>query len=146
MENFKIDIFQRENNGLQFPEFNRVEKKNCTLFKLKFYKKLGLDMDVHDSLKILKLIREKSKLLPNVNAESNDFSFKFLINKLQFSTPEFINVNWNRFEDIDEFKLEDFSNNLKYIWYAGPDDIEIFPNDVSWIISIDATGSIYTIN
>lgn len=143
MEKFKIDIFESENKNVHFPSFQRVSKKDCAFFKLKFAEKAGLNGDENDSVKILKLIRDKSELLPNINSESNDFNFKLLINKLQILEPENININWNRFEDIDKFNFNDFSNNLRYIWYAGPDDIEIFPNDVSWIISIDATGSVY---
>lgn len=143
MEKFKIEIFEIENKNTPFPYFQKVSKKHSALFKLKFSEKAGLNTDEIDNIKILEIIREKSKLIPDINTESNEFNFLLLINKLQISEPEYVNINWDKFEDIDKFKLKDFSNNLKFIWYAGPDDIEVFPDDVSWIISIDAMGNVY---
>jgi len=142
MEKFKINIFKAENKNRSFPHFQKESKKTCTLFKSFFSKKTGLNENETDSIKILKCIRTKSKLLPEINAESEDFNFKLLINKLALFEPQNININWNRFDNIDKLKLIDFSNYFKYIWYPGPDDIEVFPDDVSWIISIDATGHI----
>jgi hypothetical protein len=132
-----------ENKIELFPHFQKVLPQVCSIYKSKVSVKLGFSENESDSIKILKFLREKSVPLYNINAELDSFNFKLLISELKISEPKFININWNNFEDIDKFKLIDFSNNLKYIWYAGPDDIEVFPDDLSWVISIDAIGDIY---
>jgi len=141
MENFKIDIFKSENINKSFPDFQKQSPETCAIFKNLVSKKIGLIET--DSLLILKHLRDKSQPLLDINAETADFDFIKLINKFELYKPKHVNINWYHFDDIDQFKLVDFNTNFEYIWYPGPDEIEIFPDDISWIISIDATGSIY---
>lgn len=144
MEKFKIDIFNNNNNNKSFPFFEIVTEEGCNIIETSVLKKLHfIDNDHVTPIEILKYIREKSKLLLNINAQSGDFNFEQLINNLLIEKPDYININWNDFENIDRFKFNDFSNYFSDIWYAGPDDIELFPDDISWIICIDAIGDIF---
>jgi hypothetical protein len=142
MENFKIDLFLKENKEASFPDFEKLSDKKCLQIKQKAFQKLQLD-ELSNVIELLNLIRKKSTLIPDLNADSEIFNLQKLINILPISKPDFVNINWYRFDDIDRFKIETLSDHFKYIWYPGPDDIEIFPDDLSWIILIDATGSIF---
>ena len=141
MESFKIDIFKSENNYKSFPDFEKQSNMKCFLYREKFIDILKLGNRQIDDVEILKLVRDRSKFLADKNADSVSFNLLDLLDELQIPSTEFIYINWFRFNSIDRFKLTDLSENLKYIWYPGPDDIEIFPEDVSWIISIIGTHS-----
>ena len=78
-----------------------------------------------------------------MNADSENFNLEDIISTIATLEVNYVNVNWYQFDDIDRFKAKDLNDYFKYIWYPGPDDIEIFPNDLSWMISIDATGAVF---
>lgn len=37
-------------------------------------------------------------------------------------------------------RFKDLTEHFDYIWYPGPDDIEIFDDSLSWILSVDHGG------
>ena len=143
MENFKIDLFIKENKGKSFPEFEKLSENECLLLKQALFKKLQLNVFDNDVIELLNLLRKTSIIVPNINADSESFNLQEIINTIITSEVNYVNVNWYQFNDIDRFKVKDLNDYFKYIWYPGPDDIEIFPNDLSWMILIDATGSVF---
>lgn len=139
MEKFKVDHFKEENVGKMFPEYKSLSTSDCEAIKQNIQKKTTL----LEKVELVKWIRINSVLIEGVDADSVDFNFKSILQDLQIDIPDTVFINWHQFDEIDEFDFEDFNTYFKYIWYPGPDDIEIFTKKADWIISIDESGSLY---
>lgn len=50
--------------------------------------------------------------------------------------PKSVLINFCRFDDIDEMKLDDLNKYFYDIWYPVAEDIEIFDRECSWMILI----------
>lgn len=139
MEEFKIDYFKERNASKEFPEFEDLSDRECAVIKQLVQKKIS----VMDDIELVKYIRGNSKLIQGVNANSENFNFQKLLTDLNIDIPKDVFVNWFRFDKIDKFHFKDLNTCFEYIWYPGPDDIEIFTEQIDWIISIDESGLIF---
>ncbi len=73
-------------------------------------------------------------------ADDSQFSIVKLFSDLKVSTSQYVFINWDRYDDIDEIGFNDFNMYFADIWYPGPDDIDIFDSSFGWIISISPEG------
>ena len=51
-------------------------------------------------------------------------------------------INFCRFDDIDEMKLDDLNKYFYDIWYPVVEDIEIFDRECNWMILISHDGDV----
>lgn len=51
-------------------------------------------------------------------------------------------VNWYRLDEIDEMNMSDFSRYFDDLWYPAADHIDVFDHTISWIVSIDYSGTL----
>ena len=51
-------------------------------------------------------------------------------------------VSWNKFDEIDTIKTDEFEEYFFDLWYEGIDNIEIFDNTLEWILFILHNGDI----
>ena len=114
MEDFKIDIFSEENKGKSFPEFKSLSEKQCLQIKSAFFEKSKLDESI-TVIGLLDWLRSSATLIPDLNADTEIFNLLEIIRSVSTSKPDYVNINWYQFDDIDKFKIEDLSNYFKYI-------------------------------
>jgi len=136
-----LENFAREYPGKSFPDYRSVSAIEAEQTKLR----ISMQMDFPpsaSSLELVRLVREQSTVLSNVNAESDDFNLKSVIFRAGIMPKEEIYINWHRFDEIDRMRLEDLSGYFEDIWYPSADDIDLFDDSLSWIFSISYSGNI----
>ena len=104
-------------------------------------KKLGLPENLSD----LKFISSIHKLLikyDGENVKSQDFNISNLMNKFRITPPDKVYINWYRFDEIDQMEFVDVARYFGDIWYPTSDDIELFDDSLTWILSVSHDGFI----
>lgn len=140
MDKRNIEGFMKENPDKQFPKYRSLSKDESAQIRRDLISKLKLENDI-SLLDLAKKVRSSSDFLKG-NAEDEGFN---LINFFKDNNIKFLDnvlINFYQYDDIDEMRLKDVSNYLEYIWYPSSDDIEIFDNTLSSIISITHDGEI----
>jgi hypothetical protein len=77
-----------------------------------------------------------------VNSLSDDFRLSQVLWRLRILPPEYVFVNWYRFDDVDEIKFADLESHFTDIWYPSSDDIEVFDSSLKWLIAVSHDGSV----
>jgi hypothetical protein len=78
----------------------------------------------------------------SVSLVNDDFSLTILGENLGIEIGDSLFVSWNKFEEIDTIKTEEFEEYFFDLWYEGIDNIEIFDSTLEWIIFILRNGDI----
>jgi len=141
----RIEIFENENPGESFPDFETLYPGVAESIRLKILRRVGLNQSTSPGELIDKLYTMYN-WLKGFSADSEKFDLSTVFEKIQIQPEEYIYINWYRFDHIDKMKFIDLCKYLEYIWYAGPDDIEIFDNTLKWMIAINHSGGIGFIN
>ncbi len=68
------------------------------------------------------------------------FDFSRLLSDLEVGIDDSVYINWYRYDEIDEMKLCNFSKYFGDIWYSSADDIDIFDEAFTWMVSIRHDG------
>ncbi len=63
-----------------------------------------------------------------------------MVHSLDLEPQEEVYINWDDFTTIVRMRFKDLTEHFHYVWYPGPDDIEIFDDSLSWILSVDHGG------
>lgn len=141
MEDFKILNFQSKSQGEVFPWFRSLNKSELERIAEKI--SLLMNEDVKgDLLELVMKVVERAAILPRFNAEDEGFALSSVLKELNIIPMEKVYVNWYRFDNIDEIRFQDLNNYFSDIWYPGPDDIDIFDESLSWILSISHNGEV----
>lgn len=141
MERFKIELYEQE-YGKSFPSFKHLSNEECEIIKKIFF----LDFQVENDLELIKIIEKKAIYVDNFNAnDEQNFNLKRMFQYLNRDCLK-VYVNWFRFDDIDEIAFDDFCTFFYDIWFPGVDDIDLFDESYSWIVSIRHDGVIYIWN
>jgi len=143
MEEFKIEHYNKVNKEKPFPKFSSLEATECLLIKERILIKIQNKTSFKTDVELMISLRENSTSIPDFNASTAGFNLREVFEKYQILVPEEIYINWYRFDKIDRFKFADLNNNFGFIWYPGVDDIDMFSEELNWIISIDDSGFIY---
>jgi len=142
MEKFKIDYFKNSCPGKDFPDFKVLTAKECENIRSGLFRKLNLEGDI-SKLDLTRKIEQLSNSIDNhLNAKSESFSLIKILESNQVFFHDNVYVNWHRYDNIDIMKLKDLVRYFDYIWYPGPDDINIFDESFEWILSVDHGGFI----
>jgi hypothetical protein len=139
MERFKIEHFRREHPGTAFPWFRPLSTDEATNIKTRIRGLLASDTD---DLNLTRLVAAISVPLPGVSAEEPGFCLARQI-QLRGVRPEpLVFINWYRYDEIDEMRLDELSKHLAYVWYPKADDIEVFDDSLQWMLTIAHTGEV----
>lgn len=141
MDQVKIENYQRENPGRDFPNYLSLGTESCKNIRSDLFEKLKLDPLV-GCLKLVCELDRQSEICDDIRCDSDDFDLKNVLKSLGLDTPEFVFINWYRYDDIDKIEFVDLANNFDDIWYPQADDIDIFDRSLQWILSITHDGRI----
>ncbi len=141
MEKIKIENFSREYPNRHFPSYKTLSAPDAK--KIEEIIAGKLEMPPNSSpLELVKVLREKSSVIPDLHAESDNFDLKSTLLNVGISPNARVFINWYRFDQIDEISLDDLSSHFDDIWYPAADDIDLFDDSFSWIVSIGYSGEI----
>lgn len=141
MEDFKIELFEKENPSSKFPSFSSLDAESTARVRQQFLQKLKIENPI-DGKELLKLLSYKIETIKTFNASADDFNVTDVFSYLNIAPNETIYINWYHYDDIDVMCLNDFCKYFEYIWFPGPDDIDVFDNTYSWVLSINHEGDI----
>ena len=85
-------------------------------------------------------IRDASTVIDGCNAESDDFDLRNVLRDAGVTSPAssvYVNV-----DEMRKVRLDEIAEDLWSIWRPKADDIEIFDDSLSWILSIDHDGNV----
>lgn len=141
MENFKIELFEKENPSSKFPSFSSLDAEGTTRVRQQFTQKLKVDKHI-DGKELLNLLLDKTEAIKAFNANVDSFNIADVFRYLDLLPNETIYINWYHFDDIDVMGYNDFCKYFEYVWFPGPDDIDVFDDTYSWVLSINHEGDI----
>lgn len=139
MEDFKLQIFEAEHRGEPFPWFVSLQPETTEQLRCSLARKVGLGQQTTGS-GLLEAILDRAHTVESANAESEDFDLLAVLQSLNINPYSEVYINWDDFRTIDRMRLEDLAKHFDYVWYPGPDDVEIFDDSLSWLLSVDHSG------
>lgn len=145
MEEFKIKNFESQSPGGRFPKYHSLKAKEISALQNKLFAKLNSNSK--DLLELVKKVTYIASTINDVDAEFEGFILSDTITMLNIRPNDTVYINWYRFDDIDSMKYIDLTKYFHEIWYPSSDDIDIFDDSLSWIVSIrhDGTVSLVTL-
>jgi hypothetical protein len=141
MEQVKIENFRREHPGTAFPWFRPLSPDEASNIKTRIRGLLTPDSGT-DDLTLTRLVAAISVPLPGVSAEEPGFCLERQLQLRGVRPAPLVFINWYRYDEIDEMRLDELSKHLLYIWYPKTDDIEVFDNSLQWMLTIAHTGEV----
>ena len=134
MDNFKI-----ENAEGVFPDYKIICEAEMLNVQNQLKERFLLNKN-SDLLALVEMIDSKMSIVNKCDARDDSFSLIRVMSKLEICPNEDIFINWYRFDDIDSMKILDLDHHFSDIWYPSSDDVEIFDETLSWMISIRHDG------
>ena len=141
MDAFKIENFQRDNAGDKFPDFKHLSVGEASGIMCKWKEKVGLPQE-SSPLMLTQVMHDKCLVVDGRNASDIQFNLISILGFCGIEPMPKVYVNWYRYDNIDEFLLDDLINYFDDIWYPASDDIEVFDASFSWILSVSHDGVI----
>ncbi len=138
MEEFKVKHFRSAYPDKQFPKYFTVEQQELLVLQKKLFNSF---LDEDSSLEsLMETINSSATIIDAVNALDDDFNLLEFFLKQNIEYKEIVFLNWYRFDDIDKIKTADLNNHFSDIWYPSSDDIDLFDESFSWMVSIRHDG------
>jgi hypothetical protein len=134
MEKFKVDLFAGEYK-IDFPEYSHLSESEC----LNLIERLSKIFDMNFMSNVANDLIQKQFFLENINA-NDEFHLMKVFEKLNINPSLKTYINWYQFRDIDLIKTIDLDKYFYDIWFPSADDIDIFDENLNWIISIRHDG------
>lgn len=141
MEKIKIDNFSNEYPGRDFPEYVSLSKSACSAIAQAFREKFAL-ANATDGLTLVKAINALAKPCEAVSYVGEDFDLNALLKACGIDAADVVYINWHRYDKIDRLKRCDLASHFYDIWYPDADDIDLFDDSFSWILSVRHDGYI----
>jgi hypothetical protein len=138
MDNFKISLFESEYKS-RFPEHKTLSVVECRSVLQNIVERYNLSSsDVENELV------SRQHFYDKVNA-MEDFNLLDVLSDLGIKALADSYINWLRFEKIDKIATNDLDKYFNDIWFPSSDDIDLFDDTFSWILSIRHDGCVSVI-
>lgn len=140
MEEFKVDIWRKDNINVQYRSLNQVEKQNI-IDDIEGKLKIRLSCGSNLFIKLLKILMDQMILL-NINEPDG---FECLVSKfnLNISEDTIVNVIWDC-DSIDCFELDTLKKYWEYIWYGTSDEMcLLYIPGISFFVVVTDCGTMY---
>jgi hypothetical protein len=135
MEEFKILLFESEYK-LSFPGYEVLSTSACEKLINSIAGKHQIDIsNFEQQLTSMQSFYKRTDALEGFNLLNT-------LTELKIKPLSKVFLNWYRYEKIDVFKIDDVDNYFYSIWFPSSDDIDLFDESLSWILSIRHDGFI----
>lgn len=141
MEKIKLDNFSNEYPGRDFPEYVSLSKSACSDIAQSIQEKFALANGT-DGLTLVKAIDALARPCEVASHVGEDFDLNALLNACGIDAANVVYINWHRYDKIDRLKRCDLASHFYDIWYRDVDDIDVFDDSLSWILSVRHDGYI----
>lgn len=143
MHEIKIRNFVRENPDTPFPPYASLTAEEAYVRRDGIAARLGLAANV-PPVELARGIAERQGRIAGIDAsaESNAFDLLELFARLGIAPREQLYINWRHFVEVDRLATSDVARYFDLLWYPGPDEIDLFDDSLSWLLSIDYDGCV----
>lgn len=145
MDHIKVENFQRDNPGMAFPSWEALLPKDCTFFRARIAKRVGLPPTV-DTLVLVEKLNELALDVAVFESDQNRLDLLKVFQSLNIEPLNHVYLNWYRYDDIDKMAFSDLQLYLMDIWYPASDDIDIFDDTLKWALSLTHYGIVRMVN
>ena len=125
----------------RFPSITGVPEGEMRKLRIRLAHAVGFPPEV-DNLALTHHIDSLMRPVEGINAEDADFDLGAVLRQIGIHPLVNVYVNWYRYDKIDEIAFADLAQFLPWVWYPSADDIEVFDETCSWIVSIAHRGDI----
>lgn len=140
MEHFKIEHFEKEYPGKQFPLFHSLDGPEVHVLRERLAKRLGCSSA--DPLVLFKEFERRLGLVEGADADQDTFSLSSTVSDLNITPEKHVYLHWYRYDKVDQMAFADVSTYFSDIWYPGPDDLALFDASFEWILTITHDGAV----
>ena len=141
MDQIKIDNFLKENPEKEFPNYEHLDNTKSADIRSRICEKLGVSSSA-DSLNLVQQIEKYGHVCVGVHCNENNFDLKKAFLSIEVECPKNVYISWYRFDDIDKLRFADLAEKFDDIWYESVDDLDIFDDSFSWIVSVTHYGQL----
>jgi len=140
MEEFKVDIWRKDNINVRYKSLNQVEKQKI-IDDIAGKLKIRLSSGSILFTKLLEILIDQMILL-NIN-EPDGFECLVSIFNLNISEDAVVNVIWD-YDSIDCFELDTLKRYWEYIWYGTSDEMcLLYIPEISFFVVVTDYGTMY---
>jgi hypothetical protein len=137
----KIGHDEKPSPGAAFPAFETVNAIPAKRLRAQIAKKFGLST-ASDPLAMVRELGARGLVREGVNARDAGFEVGEVLSEAGIAARDYVYLNWYRFDDIDRLRLRDFDARFENIWYPGSDDLDVFDDSLTWMLSIAQHGAV----
>ncbi len=141
MEKFKIDNFNKEMPDGNFPNYITLDSESCADIRALLSSKLGFDV-IADGITLVNKVSKLGKDCEEFSSKDEGFNLKDVMSSLGIELPNYIFINWYRYDSIDKMMFSDFENHFDDIWYPDVDDIDVFDETLAWVLTVTHYGHV----
>ena len=139
MQDFKVGNFARDHATESFPWYRTLTASECSALVREIARKARIRAD---GGVVVKHIQAASDPLDHFDARNSRFRLWDVFGYVRVRPRPNVLINWGRFDDIDEMRASDLMRYFSDIWYPASDDIEIFDEQLGWIVSVGHEGDV----
>ncbi len=134
MQIFKLELWEGE-----IPHIHHLNQNEIEIIKEKLYFAFYGDTTYMCST-FYQNISTHEKVIGNTT--SIDIQQLASLCKLNIKEDEVVYLDWDNFENLIAVSFSDFVKNINNFWYPGSDDLSIFNDDATWVLTIYHHGDI----
>lgn len=137
----KIDAFCDYYKDCSFPWYVSLDAQNIDHHQKMIRKKFQCSPEA-TMLNVVRKIASLGEFIEGENANSEGFDIGDILLCKKIKKPEYIYIDWFRFDDIDKMKFTDFVKYFDDLWYPGADDIFIYDDTFDWVLLVEHFGGV----
>ncbi|GAA4034803.1 hypothetical protein GCM10022409_19080 [Hymenobacter glaciei] len=132
MDDFKIALFEREHSN-RFPPYETLTYEGCGRIRTSLASKYGVN-----SFRLEVELAAMQSVCSEVNGE--ELKLLHILTSLGVNPMPNVYINWCQFERIDKIAIAALDKFFDDIWFPVSDDIDLFDESLSWVLSIRHDG------
>ncbi|RST50971.1 hypothetical protein [Variovorax sp. DXTD-1] len=141
MDKLKIENYAKTSPGIPFPAFESLSEELATRLRDQITEKFRLRAG-GDPLAMVRELESRGLACHGVNARDKEFKISKTLVAAGIAPSDHVYVNWYRLDDIDRLSLHDLDERLEDIWYPDSEDLDVFDDSLTWMLSIAHHGGV----
>lgn len=141
MDKLKIENYAKTFPRVPFPVFESLGAASAERLRDLISEKFELTAGA-DQLRMIKELDARGLTLEGVDARSGGFNVGKTLHTAGIVPNQQVYLNWYRLDDIDRLRLSDLDEWFEDIWYPDSDDLDVFDDSLTWMLSIAHHGAV----
>lgn len=144
MEDFKIELFEKENNGRPL-EFTVVSSLKAKIMYYKLCERISFQSVANTNSSLYEFLQQNGNYVKGYDALSSDFDMSVLLEPYHLTENNLIFIIWDDIETIemDCMRYQFFKCHLFDIWYPFSDNMVFFNDNLDFVYLIRHDGVLF---